>query len=319
MSSNLKILLLTVLVLQSSYLTAQTSKQEKIAVLPFSYMGVEQNYVQTAESILRIEIDKLFKFMTISEKEIYTAAADENCFDVECALKIGREVNAGQIMGCKLSALGEKIIVQFFLVDAVKEETVLRDQITALTVEDLDVVMKRIAKSIVEHSPVLKNVEVGTIVASEAEKEHRRTSTKNFGVAFGYLYPQNGYDNSDRNFAFDLRIGNELQDFSVGMLLGIRKGFVMNVYGDYLLSKKDICPFVGGAFGFHWISHNTFYNGYDEYDHGKERKGDGFELTARTGLRLFRTYNFQVIINLAYTYTLNDYDDQALLFTIGVL
>ncbi len=320
MSTHLKTILLAALILHAAYLSAQTSQQDKIAVLPFCYMGVEQNYVQTAESILRIEIEKRFESNTIPKKEIVSVAAEENCFDIDCGLKIGNELNAAQVAGCKLSALGEKTIVQFFLLDVRKKKIVLKDQITAETIEDLDVVMKRIAKSLVEHTPILKNVEVGTIVASEAKKEHRRSSTKNFGVAFGYLYPQNGYDKSDRNFAFDVRIGNELQDFSVGMLLGIRKGFVMNVYGDYLLSKKDICPFVGGAFGFHWITHNSYYSDrYDEYGEEKERKDDGFELTARTGLRLFRTYNFQVIINLAYTYTINDYDDQALLFTIGVL
>jgi len=315
----LRTIILAALVFHAVQLSAQPAGNDKLAVLPFSYSGVEENYVKTAESILRIEIDKLSKFSTVPEKEILVAAEDENCFGAECAEKIGLEVNAGQAAGCRLSALGDKIIVQFFLVDIGQKKIILKDQITALTVEDLDVVMKRIAKSIVKHHPVSKNVEVGTIAASEAKKEHRRSSTKNIGVAFGYLYPQNGYDNSDRNFAFDLRIGNELQDFSIGMLMGIRKGFVMNVYGDYLLSRKDICPFVGGAFGFHWITHNSYPNGYDEYGNPREKKGDGFELTARTGVRLFRTYNFQVIINLGYTYTFNDYDDQALLFTIGVL
>ena len=49
------------------------------------------------------------------------------------------------------------------------------------------------------------------------------------------------------------------------------------------------------------------------------RRGDGFELTLNGGLKLFRTYNFQILINFAYLATFNDYDDRATVFTIGLV
>ena len=91
-----------------------------------------------------------------------------------------------------------------------------------------------------------------------------------------------------------------------------------------LFSREDVCPYIGGAFGFHWVTHNTApvytleTDGYYSYQN-KDKKDNGFEFTANTGLRLFHTYDFQILLNLDYTITLNDYYDKALIFTIGVL
>ena len=73
----------------------------------------------------------------------------------------------------------------------------------------------------------------------ESNKMLKRSSNKNIGLSFGYLYPQRGYDNSDRSFALDLRIEYELETYAVGMLLGARKGFAMNIYSSYFLTKTD--------------------------------------------------------------------------------
>jgi len=82
-----------------------------------------------------------------------------------------------------------------------------------------------------------------------------------------------------------------------------------------LFSKKDVCPYLGGAFGFHWVNHEHIY----DYGSSKSKKGDGFEIAANGGVKLFHTFDFQVMANLAYSYTFNNYDDEALIFTVGLL
>ena len=44
-----------ILLIFNSICYGQDSVPDRIAVLPFAFIGVEQNYVQTAESILWIE------------------------------------------------------------------------------------------------------------------------------------------------------------------------------------------------------------------------------------------------------------------------
>jgi hypothetical protein len=164
---------------------------------------------------------------------------------------------------------------------------------------------------------------VDNITAEESLEPLRRNTNTLSGFTFGYLFPQDGYDGDDRSFTLDFRIAQELDPFEIGLLLAARKGFAVNIFGNYLFTRKDFCPYLGGAFGFHWIAHQQepeYYaapqNGYYEPEN---RRGDGFEITLNGGLKLFRTYNFQVLVNLAYLMTFNDYDDRATVFTIGLV
>ncbi len=305
------------------FLTITLSAQDKnttLLILPFDSNGIDPVYVETAQSILRVEIGKIGKFDIISENKTGEVLNGTDCFSTECAIEIGKEAGALQVAGCKLAALGDKIIVQYFLVNTESGKTILIDQMTALTAEDLDPVMKRVASNIAEDKPAKDNVQVGNIVQEETKESLRRSSRKNIGLSFGYLFPQDGYDNDDRSFTINLHLDYELQEMAAGMLLGIRDGFAMNVYGEYLFTQTDICPYAGGAFGFHWVTHSmvSSYNPYTN-SYSEKKKGDGFELTLNTGLRVFHTYNFQIMLNLEYIMTFNDYNDKAIVFTIGIL
>jgi len=311
-----KTILVSILVFISSVflLSAQDSTQTKIVIMPFTANGIDSIYTQTAESIFRVEYNKLSKMNILSREKTIQQIGNEDYSGYNFAIKIGSELGANQVFGCNFAPLGEKIIVQYFLLGLPEGEQLIIDQTTSLSIEDLEMVMKRIAKSISERISIEKGAQVGNIMEEEAKKMLKRSSNKNIGLSFGYLYPQNGYDNTDRSFTLDLRIEYELEDYAVGMLLGARKGFAMNIYTSYLLTQTDICPFVGGAFGFHWISHNVPY-----WLEGNDKNEDGFEFTVRTGLRAFRTYNFQILVNLEYITTFNDFNDKAILFTIGIL
>jgi len=296
----------------SAGIIAQDNSRSGIAVLPLYSNSIDPVYLETAESILRTEIGKLSQMNVISERRINEVLNGDLCIDSECALVTGKELNAAEVLGCKLSELGEKIIVQYFLVDVIFEKEVLIDQVTSTSIEELETVMKRIARSVVDVEPADKNVEVGNILEKETEEPLRRSSRKNIGLSFGYLYPLNGYDESDRSFVVDLHLDYEMEELAAGLLLGIRNGFAINVYTSYLFTKTDFCPYLGGAFGFHWVVHDDIFSDND-------KRADGFEFTVNSGVRILHTYNFQIIINLEYNYTINDYEDQSIVFTIGIL
>ncbi len=311
--------LLIIIFLSNVFLTtiiAQTSSS-RIAILPFRSNGIDQVSVGTAESILRTEIGKLSSMDIVSQKRVSDALAGSTCSESDCAVGVGKKLDAAQVFGCRLSALGEKIIVQYFLVNVSSGKEELVDQGTALNVEDLDVLMKRVAKSVVDLEPMAKSVEVGNILPVEAEEPLRRSSRNNFGISFGYLYPQNGYDNSDRIFVLDMRFDHEIEDYAIGLNIGTRKGFAATLYGSYLLSREDFCPYIGVATGFHWVSHGSLINIGPNPQ--QDLRGDGLSLIGHAGIRVFHTYDFQLIFNLEYVYTMNDYDDRAIVFTIGIL
>src|SRR5689334_3175794 len=112
------ILILTLLAAGGAPLSARQSSTGRIAVLPFHPVGVDPVSASTAESILRNEIGKLGSFDLISEKRTAEALGEGTpCTEVDCALEAGKKLDASRVAAVRLSALGEKVIVQYVVVD----------------------------------------------------------------------------------------------------------------------------------------------------------------------------------------------------------
>jgi TolB-like protein len=318
----MKIITSILLVLISAtFLMAQDSSSIKIAVLPFVSNGLDPASVQTAESILRMDLGKVNSMDIISEKKIQDVMGENECTDSECAKEIGEMLNADEVLLCKLSPLGEKIIIQYILVESSTGKNILTEQATALNLEDLDAVMQRIALSVANHTPFSSNVEVGNVVGEETIEPSSRAARFNFGFGFGYLFPSDGYNNDDKSFTANLYFDYEIQDYAVGLMAGARDGVALAIYGNYLFSRTDFCPYLGGALGFHWVSHDDYSYNYYNYSYSGEvaKDEDGVELGLGAGLRFLHTYGIQFFINVEYIITLNDFNDKAIVFTIGIL
>ena len=257
---------------------AQNYDSKEICIFPFTSTGLDYTTLNSSEAIFRFELEKYDKYKLLPEVKIQAVLNDTTCNDQDCVAKYSKLLNADFAFSCNMLLLGDKIVVQYYLMDVDSGKVTLREQTTSETIEDLETVMKRVARSVALRMPINEKVEVGTITQNEAEKKLLRSSTRNFGLSFGYTFPQGGYGSYEKSFTLDLRGGYELQDFATGMLIGLRKGFAMNIYGDYLFSREDISPYVGGALGFHWVlnEHRIF----------SEQRGDGFEISARCGLMI---------------------------------
>jgi len=295
--------------------------QETLAVLPLRGSSVDISTQKTVYMLLISEIRQLKKYNVVPESEILPLLGDGSCSEAACAIEIGRQVQASKVVFGSLNRLGEKIIFHYDLVDVTSGQTLLSDDMNALRVEELDQVTKRVAASIVQQTPVEKTVEVGLVTEQETLEQNRRKANASWGIAFGYLYPQKGYDDEQDVFVWDFRSFYEMNNFALDALLGIRKGFALNVGFLYVASRKDFSPFVGAGVGFHAVSHDIIYD-YDyeyHYENQTEEPNDGFEFLVKGGLLAFRTYDFRVVATVEYSLTLNDFDDRAIVLTIGVM
>jgi hypothetical protein len=294
------------------YLSNRTGNlHTKTCNSPSNSIGIEPAYVQTAESILRMEINRTGTLDIVSERRTKEVMEEDYCDDSECAIEIGKALNADQVLLCNLNALGEKIIVQYTLIELPSGRRLVTDQTTALNVEDLEAVMKRVAVSVLTKQSFNKNVEVGNVVGKESVESLRRAARYNFGLGFGYLFPIHGYDNDKKSFTINVYFDYEVPDYAVGLMIGARNGFAINLYGNYLFTKTDVCPYLGASLGFHWVAHDNFF--FDD------QEGDGIGLGLIGGIKLFHTYTFQLFIQGEYIMTFNDFNDKAFVFTIGIL
>ena len=314
--------ILTVLTILAIFISAeaQDTTSYKIVVLPFISNDIDFASVKTSESILRMEISKQISANIVSEKKTISVIGNEGCTDEECAKEIGEKLNSAEVLLCKLNPLGEKIIVQYILVETATGKNILSESATAINLEDLDAVMKRVAISVANHSPFYSNQEVGNIVGQESIENLKRASRFNFGVGFGYLFPSEGYNDDKKSFTLNIYLDYEIQDYAVGMMAGARDGFAINLYGNYLFTRTDFCPYLGGTLGFHWVAHDELLLIDPYYENGGvEKDADGIELGVNAGIRLLHTYNIQLFLNVEYIVTFNDYKDKAIVFTIGIL
>ncbi|MBN1949532.1 MAG: hypothetical protein JW784_07290, partial [Candidatus Cloacimonetes bacterium] len=233
----------------------------RIAILPLSSLGIDSVTVRTADLLLYQEFGKQNETEVISRQQVQEAVGNTVCLEVECAVNIGKKTGAEEVISCSLNRLGRSIIVQYMSVDVNTESILIADNVTSVTVEDLESVMKRVCLSIMRRKPIDNTAEVGAIISDDNKSVRRRQAHPYAGFTFGYLYPQEGYDGKDRVFTVDFRSGFEMEKVAVGAQLAIRKGFAANISVSYLLTKTDLCPYVGGAFGFHWVNHNDDDNG----------------------------------------------------------
>jgi TolB-like protein len=298
---------------------AQDSTSIKVALLPIISNGIDYTSVQTAESILRMELGNQKNLDVVSERKTLTALDGNDCTDEECAKIIGNKLEAKQVLLCKLNPLGEKLIVQYQLVETSTGNNILSERATATNIEDLDAVMKRVAISVAKQTPFNSNQEVGNIVQQESIESLRQKARYNFGLGFGYLFPIHGYDTDKKSFTLNAYFDYELQDYAVGFMLGARKGFAINLYGNYLFTRTDVCPYLGGSLGFHWVYNHSDENRYYFDPNPNNKDEDGIELGLETGVRLLHTYSFQLFIKGEYIMTFNDFNDKAFVFTIGIL
>lgn len=292
--------------------------QDRLAVLPLKGTGVDASTQETVYQLLVSEITQLKKYEVVPKSEILPLVAEGGCMEAACAVEIGSQVKASKVVYGSLNRLGEKIIFQYSVVDVHSGKIVLSDELSALQVEDLDQVSKRVAASVVQETPVEKTVEVGLVTEQETQEARSRKANSTWGVAFGYIYPQKGYDNEDRVFVWDFRSFYELKHVTVDAVLGARKGVALNIGFLYMMSPKDFSPFVGAGLGFHAVSHEPVYDP-DAYNNESNETSDGFEFLFKGGFLTFRTYDFRVVATVEYSLTLNDYHDRGIVVTIGIM
>ena len=126
----------------------------KIAIIPFHTFRIDSSDVSAAESILRKEIRKQSSLKIIRDSLTKNVVDDSTCYEKDCALEIGRKLNADLVLDCRLSDLFGEIVFQYFIVDVPTGKEILLDQITTSSIDDLKSIMKKAAISIVKNKPV---------------------------------------------------------------------------------------------------------------------------------------------------------------------
>ncbi|HEX7318734.1 MAG TPA: hypothetical protein VF399_00045 [bacterium] len=288
----------------------------KVGVLRFKGINVIN---ETASAVSELLVSELATYgHQVLNPDALDAAVGEkiSCYEATCAAEAGFKAKVERMIFGSISKFGEKYVVQVTVVSVATSEVLWTGSASSKTAEDMDTVIKRIAKAIAEGKKVDEGAEVGMITEQEITTESRRKEGfYSTGGGFIFGFPMGGYAGANSLMGFAWLNCFETKNFMIQVNMpylwslgaqAIGSGTEPSVldYGlldfefDYLFSKSDIAPYAGGGLGMHMLilSRSGFNT---ETNFGMVFSGGG-------GLIFMRTYDFHVIINAGYSVNIAD-------------
>jgi len=283
----------------------------KVAVFGFSSVGVDEASAKTATSIFRTEIANSGKYAVVEADVIKTAIGNDDPVDgISSAIEKAKTLKVSKAVIGSLSKLGEQTLIEVRLIDVNSGIVEFSDRLGSITGTDIDVILSRLAKGVAEQKKSEATAEVGNIIKKEAEEPNRRASFITGSTRVGYLFPIGGFgENPGIPLGLIGSVNYETDKFMAEMSysyygIGGHAGlWSIDFSGFKLMSKTDICPFIGGGLG---ISHASAamlqeynYNSY-HYSYYTEYSGTGPVLNLGGGIIFMRTYDFRFITDFRY-------------------
>ncbi|HSG26895.1 MAG TPA: hypothetical protein VLA34_00345, partial [Candidatus Krumholzibacterium sp.] len=278
--------LMTILTL--ALLGGSADAAERLVVFRFHGTGVGEETVDAAGIIFRGALSKEGRYQPVSSFDVL---GDVDCAMFDCAVALAREAGIRYAVTGHITRLGEKIIADVELVDAADGAVVIAEDGVALSEGDLDVVLKRLAKSVSTGRPLDGTAELGMVTESEAAGDRRRSSFTTKGFRLGFMWPTSeSMGIVDRLAVIDFVIQHEVRDFFLSGRTGVRFGGGLDSDGTdaldfalldtkigYYFSREDFSPFFSTGIGIHWVKIRQ--NSMDEdriFDHRDDGMGMSF-------------------------------------------
>jgi hypothetical protein len=269
---------------------------KNIGVLPFKPVGIESNITDAVYQLMGSELSSYGYTVLLPDEIEENLSRKIECYNKECAAEIGTQMGLEKVIFGSLTKIGEKHIISAVVVESKSGKIVFSDKATAQTVEDLDVCISRLAKSIEHGKEVEKTAEVGKITEEEIETgAKRKKAFFSSGLGFGMGMPVTGYgdeDNGTINY-FEWKGWYETPKFAaeVAWYFGSGTGdseiaeWALGISLLYFFNTTDFSPFINVG-----LSRKSIMFGSFDYS-------DGIALEAGAGMVIFRTYDFRLVLD----------------------
>jgi hypothetical protein len=310
---------------------------ESVLLFRFRGVGVDEELIDAVMLVFQGALEEEGGYSPVSVEQTIGYV---DCHDLSCAASLARDEGFAKAITGSITRLGAKIIVRIHLVDARREKTVFSDDGESMTEDDLDIVLKRLARGVTSGKTMEETAEVGMITEREFEKERRRESYSSKGVKVGFLWPTSGsMGGTDRLTVLHLAYQYDTPDFFMSGRSGIHWGGDIDEQGSYAFdlaffdaklgkyfNRGDFTPFVNLGVGIHWVKAKdkvVVRSTPTVVTKTRDDSGTGLALIAGGGFTAFRTYNFQFQVDVDFIITLTDLEaggnPQGVMFTFCIM
>ena len=299
---------------------ATAAGQTATLVLPFRTIGVSDTTATVARDLLEGELESEGLSLVERVEVLRLPSGPQGCDEIECATALARERGASQVVFGSLSRLGEKIIVHARALRVGDAAPYYTDQLSALTEEDLDTVMRRIAEGIAAGRGNSDQATIESVTREETKTPRRRAGRSGIGLRAGAIFPDGDSYSGERLTSLRLVYKFEGRDFLIEStaLLGMAWGggavewMPLDVFAGRMFGKGDVSGYIGGGLGIRSV-HVEWDVACAQGDYGYCDTTDSESATTLSadiggGLIAFRTYSYQIVVDLRYHYVFEKFD-----------
>ena len=284
--------------------TGTLQASEKTLLFRFKGTGVDEELIDAVDQIFGSVLSQQGKYSTASAVNV---VGNVECYSLSCAVAYADEAGFMKAITGSLTRLGGKFIVNIQLIDVERDKMILGVDAVSETEEDLDIVLKRLAKSITAGKEMDETAEVGLVTESEAKLERRKCSYTSNGLRVGFMWPSaDSFGKTSRLTALDFVFQHDTKDYFLSGRSGLKWGnnsafnftFLETKIGRYL-SRGDFSPFISGGIGIQYNRAEIEIKGPSGTDFDSA-SGTGLSFCGGIGLAAFRTYDFQFQLDVDY-------------------
>jgi hypothetical protein len=245
--------------------------------------GIGEPSARTARRIL---IDELRK----QGIDVGDVPALDRIHPLDDAVKqAAAHVGAGKVYVLRLSALGQKIIVEIEARTAALEEVSSR-RLPAAGPEELDVIIPRVVEALVKNRPVEHTARIDSVSAQEGRKWEKLPGEFLWG--FGIIMGGGLAEGAVFSYGLDFKAGYEMEHFRLNFELGgmgnVDEGdaaFRTGVGISYIPKTTFWSPYFGVSLDYMAIA-------VDEWDEG------GVGTVVHGGVEFFRLHSARMLVEL---------------------
>jgi len=321
-----RFLFIAILILIVSIGSAQA--KTSAAVFEFDPIGIDRQTAAAATQIFRSELESIGKYAVLTKGDIEAGLRNAEVYDFSTndvfgAVSKSKIVGADKAIIGSLTQLGNKIVAEVQLIDVNSAEVEFADRFSSDTIDDLDVVLRRLARAVTSKNKVDSDINRFALTEAETGDSRHRKSYITSGMSFGFGFPlgDSSYSGVDNLKALAWTIRYEASRFVVDNSIGINWGtakvtidtltdeteskgvFIIpwDIGLRYLLiPESDISPYVGAGLGFHFIF-AAKVNDTPVVD-----SDQAMALHFATGLYAFQSYDFRLSVDAKYTIVFSD-------------
>ena len=142
----------------------------KVAVFGFQGVGVDSVTAFVATTLFRTEMGNTGKFAVATADEVVgVLGADKAVTKISDAQDAARRIGAAEAVIGSLSRLGPQTIAMVELIDVAGGSVEFEDQLATTSRDELDIVLKRLAKAVATKTKASTLVELGEITEKESK------------------------------------------------------------------------------------------------------------------------------------------------------